>query len=156
MRFIKALVVLVTCVPWLVSAEEAPEAENMPEKVSLKVSVQGGAFNAKFKFFDASEGCPSYVDIPGAKHYLGGVRASDSGAKKKLKRESPVHILMFSSRDTPGITAGGGDAEIMRRSLQVTLGGDAALRITGFEDSVPLWEVSGDIDVAPATACLEE
>ena len=156
MRFIKALVVLVTCVPWLVSAEEAPEAENMPEKVSLKVSVQGGAFNAKFKFFDASEGCPSYVDIPGAKHYLGGVRASDSGAKKKLKRESPVHILMFSPRDTPGITAGGGDAEIMRRSLQVTLGGDAALRITGFEDSVPLWEVSGDIDVAPATDCLEE
>ena len=156
MRFIKALVVLVTCVPWLVSAEEAPEAENMPEKVSLKVSVQGGAFNAKFKFFDASEGCPSYVDIPGAKHYLGGVRASDSGAKKKIKRESPVHILMFSPRDTPGITAGGGDAEIMRRSLQVTLGGDAALRITGFEDSVPLWEVSGDIDVAPATACLEE
>ena len=99
MRFIKALVVLVIWVPWLVSAEEAPEAEDIPEKVSLKVSVQGGAFNAKFKFFDASEGCPSYVDIPGAKHYLGGVRASDSGATKKLKRESPVHILMFSPRN---------------------------------------------------------
>jgi len=156
MRFIKALVVLVTWVPWLVSAEEALEAENMPEKVSLKVSVKGGAFNAKFKFFDASEGCPSYVDIPGAKHYLGGVRASDSGFTKKLKRESPVHILMFSPRDTPGITAGGGDAEIMRRSLQVVLNSDAALRVTGFEDSVPLWEASGDIDVAPATDCLEE
>ena len=110
MRFIKALVVLVIWVPWFVTAEEAPEAEDIPQKVSLKVSVQGGSFNAKFKFFDASEGCPSYVDIPGAKHYLGGVRASDSGAKKKLKRESPVHILMFSPRDTPGITAGGGDA----------------------------------------------
>lgn len=156
MRFIKALVVLVIWVPWFVTAEEAPEAEDIPQKVSLKVSVQGGTFNAKFKFFDASEGCPSYVDIPGAKHYLGGVRASDSGAKKKLKRDSPVHILMFSPRDTPGITAGGGDAEIMRRSLQVVLNGDAALRITGFEDAVPLWETSGDIDVEPASACLEE
>ncbi|MEL0193213.1 MAG: hypothetical protein VW865_13060, partial [Halieaceae bacterium] len=59
-------------------------------------------------------------------------------------------------RDTPGITAGGGDAEIMRRSLQVVLNSDAALRVTGFEDSVPLWETSGDIDVEPASACLEE
>ena len=156
MRFIIALVVLGMWTPWLVSAEETTEAESITEKVSFKVSIQGGAFNAKFKFFDASAGCPSYVDIPGAKHYLGGVRASDSGATKKLKRESPVHILMFSPRDTPGITAGGGDAEIMRRSLQVVLNSDAALRVTGFEDSVPLWETSGDIDVEPANACLDE
>ena len=156
MRFIKALVVLGIWVPWLVSAEEAPEAEKMPEKVSLKVSVQGGAFNAKFKFFDASEGCPSYVDLPGAKHYLGAVFASDAGKTKQPAAGNPVHVFMFSPRDTFGLSAGGGDAEIMRRSLQVVLNSDAALRITGFEDSVPLWEVSGDIDVVPATACLKE
>ena len=70
MRFIIALVVLGMWTPWLVSAEEATEAESIAEKVSFKVSIQGGAFNAKFKFFDASAGCPSYVDLPGAKHYL--------------------------------------------------------------------------------------
>ena len=33
------------------------------------------------------------------------------------------------------------------------LTGDAELRVVGFEDFVPLWEASGEIDVAPATDC---
>ena len=41
------------------------------ETATLRVSIEGGAFNSKFKFFDAGEGCPGYNDIPGAKHYLG-------------------------------------------------------------------------------------
>ena len=71
MRFIIALVVLGMWTPWLVSSGEATEAESITEKVSFKVSIQRGAFNAKFKFFDASVGCLGYVDLPGAKHYLG-------------------------------------------------------------------------------------
>ena len=43
------------------------------ETATLRVSIDGGAFNSKFKFFDASEGCPGYNDIPGAKDYLGSV-----------------------------------------------------------------------------------
>jgi hypothetical protein len=35
----------------------------------------------------------------------------------------------------------------------VVLTGDAELRVIGFEDFVPLWEASGEIDVAPATDC---
>ena len=39
---------------------------------TLRVSIEGGSFNSKFKFWDASEGCPSYHDIPGAKDFIGG------------------------------------------------------------------------------------
>ena len=39
------------------------------ETATLRVSIEGGAFNSKFKFWDASEGCPSYNDIPGAKDF---------------------------------------------------------------------------------------
>ena len=28
------------------------------ETATLRVSIKGGAFNSKFRFFDASEGCP--------------------------------------------------------------------------------------------------
>ena len=54
------------------------------DTATLRVSIEGGSFNSKFKFWDASEGCPSYNDIPGAPEFLGGVRASDKGANKKL------------------------------------------------------------------------
>ena len=54
------------------------------ETATLRVSIEGGAFNSKFKFFDASEGCPGYNDIPGAKRYLGSVFASDKGADKRV------------------------------------------------------------------------
>ena len=47
----------------------------------------------------------------------------------------------------------GGISEQRRRALQVVLTGDAELRVVGFKDFVPLWEASGEIDVAPVTDC---
>ena len=137
-------VLLLTCLaPSLVKADEA----------RLRIAIEGGAFNAKFKFFDASAGCPGYNDIPGARDYLGGVFASGKGSTKVLPTDTPVHVFLFSPRDTPGISAGGGQPEIRRRALQVTLAGDAELVITGFDDHVPEWRSSGDIEVEPASAC---
>ena len=123
------------------------------ETATLRVSIEGGAFNSKFKFWDASEGCPSYNDIPGAKDYLGGVFASNKGADKNLSQGQPVHVFLFRPKDTPGISAGGGASEIRRRALQVVLSGDATLRYTGFDDKVPTWDATGEIDVQPASAC---
>jgi len=123
------------------------------ETATLRVSIEGGAFNSKFKFYDASEGCPSYNDIPGAKDYLGSVFASNKGADKNLTQGQPVHVFLFRPKDTPGISAGGGAAEIRRRALQVVLNGDATLRYTGFDDKVPTWEATGEIDVQPAATC---
>ena len=123
------------------------------ETATLRVSIEGGAFNSKFKFWDASEGCPSYHDIPGAKHFLGGVRASDKGADKKLSVGQPVHVFMYRPKDYPGLSAAGLFTEIRRRALQVVLNGDATLRYTGFDDKVPTWEATGEIDVQPAATC---
>lgn len=123
------------------------------DDATLRVSIAGGAFNSKFKFFDASEGCPGYNDIPGAKDYLGSVFASDKGANKKLIVGQAVHVFLFRPKDTPGISAAGGPSEIRRRSLQVVLEGDATLRYTGVEDHVPVWESSGEVAVQPATTC---
>ena len=123
------------------------------ETAALRVSIEGGSCNSKFKFWDASEGCPSYHDIPGAKDFMGGVRASDKGADKKLTVGQPVHVFMYRPKDYPGISAAGLFTEIRRRALQVVLSGDATLRYTGFDDNVPTWEASGEIEVAPATDC---
>ena len=123
------------------------------ETATLRVSIEGGAFNSKFKFYDASEGCPSYNDIPGAKDYLGGVFASNKGADKNLTEGQPVHVFLFRPKDTPGISASGGASEIRRRALQVVLSGNATLRYTGFDNKVPTWEATGEIDVQPASAC---
>ena len=123
------------------------------DTATLRVSIEGGSFNSKFKFWDASEGCPSYNDIPGAQDFLGGVRASDKGANKKLNLGQPVHVFMFRPKDYPGISASGLFTEIRRRALEVVLMGDAELRYTGFEEHVPVWESSGEITVQPATAC---
>ena len=126
------------------------------ETATLRVSIDGGSFNSKFKFWDASAGCPSYHDIPGAKDFLGGVRASDKGADKKLTVGQPVHIFMYRPKDYPGLSAAGLFTEIRRRALQVVLSGDAALRYTGFDDKVPTWEATGEIDVQPASVCETE
>ena len=126
------------------------------DTATLRVSIEGGSFNSRFKFFDAGEGCPSYHDIPGAKDFLGGVRASDKGADKKLNLGQPVHVYMFRPKDYPGISASGLFTEIRRRALQVVLSGDATLRYTGFDDHVPIWEATGEIDVQPASVCETE
>ena len=126
------------------------------ETATLRVSIEGGAFNSKFKFFDASEGCPGYNDIPGAKHYLGSVFASDKGAERDLTVGQPVQVFLFRPKETFSISAAGGEKEIRRRSLQVVLTGDATLRYTGFDDKVPTWEATGEIDVQPAASCETE
>ena len=126
------------------------------ETATLRVSIEGGSFNSKFKFWDASAGCPSYHDIPGAKDFLGGVRASDKGADKKLTVGQPVHIFMYRPKDYPGLSAAGLFTEIRRRALQVVLSGDAELRYTGFDDKVPTWEATGEIDVQTASVCETE
>ena len=126
------------------------------ETATLRVSIEGGSFNSKFKFWDASKGCPSYHDIPGAKDFMGGVRASDKGADKKLTVGQPVHVFMYRPKDYPGISAAGLFTEIRRRALQVVLSGDATLRYTGFDDNVPNWEATGEIDVQPASVCETE
>ena len=123
------------------------------ETATLRMSIEGGAFNSKFKFFDASEGCPGYNDIPGAKHYLGSVFASDKGADKAVTVGQPVQVFLFRPKETFSISAAGGEKEIRRRSLQVVLSGDATLRYTGFDDKVPTWEATGEIEVEPAAAC---
>ena len=140
----------------LIGVATASSLTASAETATLRVSIEGGAFNSKFKFWDASEGCPSYNDIPGAKDYLGGVFASNKGADKKLTEGQPVHVFLFRPKDTPGISAGGGAIEIRRRALQVVLSGDATLRYTGFDDKVPTWDATGDIDVQPASACETE
>ena len=123
------------------------------ETAKLRVSIEGGAFNSKFKFFDASEGCPGYNDIPGAKDYLGSVFASDKGADKDLPLGEPVQVFLFRPKETFSISAAGGEKEIRRRALQVVLSGDATLRYTGFDNKVPTWGATGEIDVLPAIAC---
>ena len=123
------------------------------ETATLRVSIDGGAFNSKFKFFDASEGCPGYNDIPGAKDYLGSVFASDKGADKGISVGQPVQVFLFRPKETFSISAGGGEKEIRRRALQVVLSGDATLRYTGFDNKVPIWEATGEIDVQPAAIC---
>jgi hypothetical protein len=126
------------------------------ETATLRVSIEGGAFNSKFKFFNASGGCPGYNDIPGAKDYLGSVFASDKGADKDVSVGEPVQVFLFRPKETFSISAAGGEKEIRRRSLQVVLSGNATLRYTGFDDKVPTWEAMGEIDVVPATACENE
>ena len=123
------------------------------ETAKLRVSIEGGAFNSKFKFFDASEGCPGYNDIPGAKDYLGSVFASDKGADKDVPLGESVQVFLFRPKETFSISAAGGEKEIRRRALQVVLSGDATLRYTGFDNKVPTWEATGEIDVLPAIAC---
>ena len=137
----------------LIGVATATSLTASAETATLRVSIEGGAFNSKFKFWDASEGCPSYNDIPGAKDYLGGVFASNKGADKKLTEGQPVHVFLFRPKDTPGISAGGGAIEIRRRALQVVLSGDATLRYTGLDNKVPTWEAIGEIDVQPASVC---
>ena len=147
MRYLLITILLLVLPPVVANASEG----------ALRVSIEGGAFNSKFKFFDASDGCPSYTDIPGAPDFLGGVFASGKGASKKLPRNMPVHVFLSRPRDMPGISSKGGAEEIRRRALEVTLTGDRAeLVFTGFEDNVPTWTASGDVEVRPANACLGE
>ena len=127
------------------------------EKAALRISLKQGAVrgrSGRFEFFDASDGCPEeYVDIPGAKVFFGQTVASDKGATKTLPVGQAIHVLHLGGRGAMRGLVSGGISEQRRRALQVVLTGDAELRVIGFEEFVPLWEASGEIDVAPATDC---
>jgi hypothetical protein len=72
------------------------------ETATLRVSIEGGAFNSKLKFFDASEGCPGYNYIPGAKDYLGSVFASDKGADIVGAQGGLINEFFFKISDAGG------------------------------------------------------
>ena len=127
------------------------------EAATLRISLKRGAVrgrSGRFEFFDASDGCPEeYVDIPGAKVFFGQTVAVDKGATKTLPVGQAIHVLHIGGRGAMKGLVSGGITETRRRALQVVLTGDAELRVTGFEDFVPLWEASGEINVVPATDC---
>ena len=127
------------------------------EKATLRISLKRGVVrgrSGRFEFFDASDGCPEeYVDIPGAKVFFGQTVAVDKGATKMLPVGQAIHVLHLGGRGAMKGMVSGGISEQRRRALQVVLTGDAELRVVGFEDFVPLWEASGQINVAPATDC---
>ena len=89
----------------------------------------------------------------GCQGFFGQTVASDKGATKRLPLGQAVHVLHIGGRGAMKGMVSGGISEQRRRALQVVLTGDAELRVVGFEDFVPLWEASGEIDVAPATDC---
>ena len=138
------------------SATVASEPDTS-EKATLRISLKRGAVrgrSGRFEFFDASDGCPEeYVDIPGAKVFFGQTVAVDKGVTKMLPEGQAIHVLHLGGRGAMKGMVSGGISEQRRRALQLVLTGDAELRGVGFEDFVPLWEASGEIDVQPATDC---
>ena len=138
------------------SAAVASEPDTT-EKATLRISLKRGAVrgrSGRFEFFDASDGCPEeYADIPGTKGFFGQTVASDRGTTKTLPIGQAIHVLHLGGRGAMKGLVSGGITETRRRALQVVLTGDAELLVVGFEDFVPLWEASGEIDVAPATDC---
>ena len=141
------------------SAAVASELDTS-ERATLQISLKRGAVrgrSGRFEFFDASDGCPEeYVDIPGAKVFFGQTVAVDKGVTKTLPVGQAIHVLHLGGRGAMRGIVSGGINEQRRRALQVVLTGDAELRVTGFEDFVPIWEASGDIDVAPAIDCEKD
>ena len=137
--------------------EGAASESDASDKATLSISLKRGAVrgrSGRFEFFDASDGCPEeYVDIPGAKVFFGQTVASDKGVTKTLPVGQAIHVLHLGGRGAMKGIVSGGISEQRRRALQVVLTGDAELRVIGFEDFVPLWEASGEIEVAPATDC---
>ena len=89
----------------------------------------------------------------GRQGFFGQTVASDKGVTKTLPVGQAIHVLHLGGRGAMKGIVSGGISEQRRRALQVVLTGDAELRVIGFEDFVPLWEASGEIEVAPATDC---
>ena len=126
------------------------------QTATLHVSIEGGASNSKFKFSDASGGCPKYHESSFSKEYLGAVTASDEGATMELPIGQSIHVRYHAMGDhIVGVGPGVGIKAMRTRALQILLSSDAEVRITGFEDKVPIWETSGAVEAIPATACEE-
>lgn len=126
------------------------------QNATLRVSIEGGASNSKFKFSDASKGCPKYHESSLSKEYLGSIAASDEGASIELPIGQPVHVRYHAMGDhIVGVGPGVGIKAMRTRALQVLLSSDAEIRITGFENKVPIWETEGAVEAQPGTACEE-
>ena len=118
------------------------------------MSIHGGAPNSKFKFSDAGEGCPKYYESSLAKEYPGAVTASGEGARMELPIGQSVHVRYRAvGEPIPGVGPGVDSKAMRTRALQVLLSSGAEIRVTGYEDKVPVWETSGAVGEKPGTAC---
>ncbi|MEQ3695555.1 MAG: hypothetical protein ABNH02_01120 [Pseudomonadales bacterium] len=108
------------------------------------------------KYFDASDGCPSYNDIPGAADYIGQSKVKNAESTMQLPLNRKIHVFYFKPRETATIMTRGGAAEIRRRAAQITLtGGFASLNLEIGEDNQIKWSGSGGVEVEQAIACEE-
>ncbi|MCY9828804.1 hypothetical protein [Vibrio chagasii] len=125
-------------------------------KLNLKSSDYESTF-ARFKVFDASEGCPSYNDLPGASAYIGKAKVSMTGTMMSLPANKELHIFYFKPSETPAILAKGGANEIRRRSVQIVLvDGEAELQLVKDENGEMKWLAKGSIQLEPATNCTQK
>ncbi|MDG1462980.1 MAG: hypothetical protein P8R04_05355 [Gammaproteobacteria bacterium] len=132
-------------------------AEKNVEKYEL--TLESNDFEnrrARFKFYDASKGCPSYNDLPGAQSYLGSAKVKGKGSVKQLPGNRKIHVFYFRPSLTPEITAKGGSKEVRRRSVQIVIMSNMAkLELIKDASGGAQWIGSGDITVEAAVNCIE-
>ncbi len=120
--------------------------------VDVLVMVGAAERNSGLKFYDASDGCPSYRDGVN-KRYMGMVSAKVEGAPFPLPVGSPVHVFLFNPKDTPLLLGDGGLKGIRQRAAQVTVTGEGAtLTATRGPEGIE-WTFTGPVKVEPASAC---
>ena len=152
MSLLKILSFIILAAPVLAAAEKG----FVEYELALEIKDYESR-RARFKFFDAAQGCPSYNDLPGAKSYLGSAKVTEKGSAKMLPGNRKVHVFYFKPSQTPEITAKGGAKEIRRRSAQIVLTSNSAkLELVRDECGEAQWIGSGDITVESAVNCAEE
>jgi len=133
-----------------------PRRKYGPSDSTTDVLVMLGAAerNSGFKFYDASDGCPSYRD--GAnKKYMGMVRAREEGAPFPFPVGSPVHVFLFNPKDTHLLVADGGLSGARKRAAQVTVTGEGATLTATRGPAGIGWTFTGPVKVEPASACAD-
>ena len=152
MNLLKMLSFITLAVPLLAAAEQG--------FIEYELALESKDYEnrrARFKFFDAAQGCPSYNDLPGAKSYLGSAKVTEKGSAKMLPGNRKIHVFYFKPSQTPEITAKGGAKEIRRRSAQIVLTSNTAkLELVKDEFGEAQWIGSGDITVESAVNCAED
>jgi hypothetical protein len=131
--------------------------QKFSESVELNLkSKDYESSRARFKFYDASEGCPSYNDLPGAAAYIGKAKVSSSATTMLLPTNKKIHVFYFKPSDMPVLTAKGGAKEIRRRSIQIVLAdGKPELQLIKDENDKMKWIAEGSIKLEPATNCAQ-